>query len=311
MVGSIFLGAADISIAEILTTTGDSVARDVLLKVRVPRILMAVLVGGGLSISGAIVQALFRNPLASPYTLGMSQAASAAVIASVSIFGTGYIHPLLAAIVGCAAALALLLLFLQVTPMWNDVQLLLVGVMLGIFFSSLGLFVEYLSSTTGLLQLSRWVMGSMMLSGYRDVAIAAAVILPSFALTWWKANALDLCEVGPDIALSRGLSYRRYLTLFVVLSSLIVSVVVGLVGPIGFVGLVVPHVARLLKNSSYDQLIPVSFLLGALFLTVCDTLARVFVAPAELPVGMLTALLGAPCFFYLFLRGARHLAVQA
>lgn len=274
---------------------------------RVPRVLASFLAGASLAVCGMAFQALFRNPLATPFTLGVSSGASLG--ASLAVWGG--LHFSILGISGvsiCSFAGALIV----VTLVWlaaslnrqfsNTYTLLLAGVAVSFFFSSLILFIQYLSDFTQSYQIIRWLMGGMEVAGFSSVLPLLAVFFPAMLLFWALSRDLDLLAIDEDIAVSRGVEAARSKALLYACTSLLVGAVVALCGPIGFVGMMVPHICRLIVGWNHRILFPASLLLGGSFLTLCDTAARTLIAPAEIPVGIITAMLGGPFFLWLLFR---------
>lgn len=275
---------------------------------RVPRVLTAFLAGSALALSGMSFQALFRNALATPYTLGVSSGASLGVALCVQ-FGvgmglTGYSIQSLAALAGALLAIAMVYGLTRLRGGCSSGTMLLAGVAVSTTFSSLILFLQYVSDFANSFRIVRWLMGGVATTGYQSVlplaVLAGAGILVSMAYL----RELDLLTVGEEFAASRGVAVNRTKLIVFLGVSLMVGGVVAVCGPIGFVGMVCPHLCRLLTGGTHRTLAPATFLLGGTFLLLCDTVARVLVAPAEMPVGVITALLGGPFFLWLLFRRA-------
>ncbi len=274
---------------------------------RIPRDLAAFLAGASLAVCGMSFQALFRNPLATPFTLGVSSGASLG--ASLAVWGGLHFSILgISGISICAFAGALLVVGL----VWaaaglnrrfnNTYTLLLAGVAVSFFFSSLILFIQYLSDFTQSYQIIRWLMGGLEVVSLAAVIPLAVVFFPAMAVFLALTRDLDLLTIDEDIAASRGVETVRSKALIYVCTSLLVGSVVALCGPIGFVGMIVPHICRMIVGWNHRVLLPASLLLGGSFLAVCDTAARTLIAPAEIPVGIITAMLGGPFFLWLLFR---------
>jgi iron complex transport system permease protein len=282
---------------------------DVLWKIRVPRTMMAFLAGSGLSLAGMTFQAMFRNPLVEPFTLGVSSgAAFGATIAirlgwTFSILGISSIP--LSAFAGALASLLLVYGVSLAGRSFSTALLLLAGVAMSFFFWSLILLIQYLSDFTGSFRIMRWLMGGVETVGYDAVLDVLPFVLSGSAVVLCYARELNLLAAGEDLAASRGVSIGPVRILLFSASTLMVGGVVSLCGPIGFIGLIAPHVCRLLVGTEHRCLAPATALFGGLFLLACDTVARLLIAPAELPVGVVTALLGGPFFIWLLLRRPR------
>jgi iron complex transport system permease protein len=283
--------------------------------IRVPRTALAFLAGSGLSLAGMTFQAMFRNPLVEPFTLGVSSGAAFGATLAIrlgwmfSVLGISTIS--IAAFAG--ALLSLLLVYgLSVSRGSHSTAiLLLAGVAMSFFFWSLILFVQYLSDFSGSFRILRWLMGGVETVGYDAVLDVLPFVLSGAAVILCYARELNLLTLGEDLALSRGVAVAPVRALLFTASTLMVGGVVAVCGPIGFVGLIAPHICRLLIGTDHRFLAPATLLFGGLFLVACDTLARLIIAPAELPVGVLTALLGGPFFVWLLLRRSRSGGVLA
>ncbi len=292
----------------------DPIARAVFFRLRLPRVVMAGLVGSSLALVGAALQALFRNPLADPFTLGVSGGASLG--ASVAIaFGLGLNLvgvPLIfiAAFVG--AAMSVLLVYRLAHSGGSAMlpgALLLAGIVLNLCASAGVLVIQYLASYWRALQILRWLIGSLDVVGFDLIWKMLIFQIPGWVLLVACARELYLLATGEESAASLGVNVRRTERMVFLASSLIVGVTVSVGGAIGFVGLIVPHAARLIVGQDVRVLLPASFLLGAAFLILADTVARVAISPGELPVGAITALLGGPVFLLLLRRQQRYSAM--
>ena len=282
---------------------------EVLWRLRLPRLAAGLLAGGGLSLCGMCYQGVFRNELATPYTLGVSGGAALGVALLVRLLPTGGtllgvgLLPV-AAFAGAVGATALVMGLgrLSRTGTLSTTGLLLAGVAASFFFSSLIMFLNYLGTPGEMHQVMRWLMGGLDVYDWREVTLLAGLSLTGALLIMGRLEALDLLAIGEEYAASRGVSVRRTLLRLHLAVALIVGGVVAVCGPIGFVGMVSPHVCRLLIGSSHRRLAWCSLAFGACFLVLCDTVGRLVTAPAELPVGIVTSLLGAPFFVWLLLR---------
>lgn len=277
-------------------------------RMRVPRVAAAFLAGGGLSLCGMCYQGLFRNVLATPYTLGVSGGASLgvalAVRLNVAMGGVGGIGATsVFAFLGAMGAMGLVSLLCRARKTGSSNVLLLAGVATSFFFSSLIMLLQYVGTPGEVNQIMRWLMGGLDVYGYGELGVLAGVCVAGGAVVCLKLDELNLLAVGDDYAGSRGVSVRLTKVVLHVAVSLIVGGIVALCGPIGFVGMVSPHISRLLVGGNHRRLAPTSLVFGGTFLVLCDTVGRTVLAPAELPVGIVTALLGGPFFLWLLLRG--------
>lgn len=277
---------------------------DILRELRLPRVGLAAFTGAALALAGLLLQDLFRNPLVEPGLLGVSAGAGlAAVLAIASGLGGLWLLPT-AAFAGALATLGLVLALGQRLGR-SSATLLLVGVSVNALAAALVQLMLSIGDTGLLRSASFWLMGSFAQADARLLLPASAVLALATALAWRRATALDLWQLGDSEAAHLGLDVQRFRRETLLLASLLVALAVAQSGGIGFIGLLAPHMARRMGMTLHRQLLPASLLLGALLAVAADLLARRLIAPLELPVGVLTALLGAPAFLLLFLRGQR------
>jgi iron complex transport system permease protein len=299
------VGSGELELRDVFA--GDPTASLVLWQLRLPRVLLALLAGGLLALCGLSLQTLFGNPLAEPYTLGVASGASLGAAAAFTWAPAGVPLGLplasLAAFGGAIAATALVVALGRRSGDGGS-SLLLAGVAVALLCQALILLLQYLSDAGGTLRMVRWMMGGLAVVGFREplwlfpwLGLAAAAHL----LRRWD---LDLLLAGEEVAASRGVPVARLRLGLLLVDSMAVAALVSVVGPIGFVGLMVPHMLRRLVGSEHMLLVPACVLGGGAFLTLCDAAARTVIAPAELPVGIVTALLGAPFFLWLLRRRA-------
>ncbi|TKI06600.1 FecCD family ABC transporter permease [Martelella alba] len=279
------------------------------LNIRLPRVLLAVLVGGALALSGAVMQGLFRNPLADPGLLGVSSGAALAVAGSVVLPISlppllALYSPMLAAFIGSLAVmLAIFALCRKGESMLG--RLLLVGIAINALAGAATGVLSWLSNDRQLRQLSLWGMGSLGQAQWSTAAVVATLVLPAAFLLQRHAGRLNLLQLGEEEAHYLGVDVRRTQRHLLILSALLVGAAVAVSGIIGFVGLVVPHVMRMWLGADHRWLLPGATLAGAILLLAADSVARTLVAPAEMPVGLLTSLLGGPWFMWLILKERR------
>jgi iron complex transport system permease protein len=301
--GSVPVSTPDVWAA--LTGSGDATTRDIVLRLRLPRVLLAVLVGGGLAIAGATFQALLRNPLAEPYILGISGGASvgAVLVLALGLAAAGsWVLPL-AAFAG--ALLAILLVFRVATAAGRvmDVRvLLLAGVVVAAFFSACIAFILSVSPARTVQSAVLWIMGSLAAATWRSVVLVAVYTIPSALLLIGLARPLNLMAIGEETAHYLGADVEGVKRLSLGVAALVTASGVAFAGVIGFVGLVVPHALRLLVGSDHRALLPLSFLAGGAFLALADLVARLALAPTEIPIGVITAFVGVPFFLALLRR---------
>lgn len=275
---------------------------------RLPRVLLAGAVGLGLSVAGAVLQAITRNPLAEPYLLGVSSGASTGAVSVMILgLGAGAISLSMGAFVGALAAFAIVLLLIGGGRVSNPARVVLTGVLVSQFFTALTSLTLMLDgdadSTRGF---TYWLLGSLSGARWEPLLIAAAVIVLGTIGCLLFAPALDAFTFGWDAAASLGINVTHVRVALMVLSALITAAAVAASGAIGFIGLLVPHVVRLLAGPSHRLLLPLSGLGGAIFLIWVDTFARSAFTPHEVPVGVITALIGAPAFAVVLRKAAQQ-----
>ncbi len=293
---------------------GTEIGATVFWELRVPRVLAGFLAGAALAVSGMAFQSLFRNPLATPFTLGVSSGASFGAALAVQLGFTGVWLGVsgtsAAAFAGAMISTSLVYGLTFMRGGFSTATLLLAGVAVSFFFSSLILFVQYTADVYNAFRMLRWVMGGLSIVDYDAVLGMLPFVAAGAIVLWLARHELNLLVLGDDLAMGRGVDVPRTKRLLFFIVSLTVGGVVAVCGPIGFVGMMVPHMCRLVVGPDHRHLAPASMLFGGAFLVSCDTVARIVLAPAELPVGVITALLGGPFFLWLLLSGTaqRNLA---
>lgn len=279
---------------------------EILFRARLPRILFAALSGGALASSGVVFQAILKNPLASPFTLGVSGGgslgASLAILAGWSGAALGALSLPLCSFLGSLAVVLLVYALSRTSGGLSTLTLLLAGVVLNYICASLVLLIHYFSDFGRSLILVRWIMGSVEILDYSVFLTLAPFLLPGLILLFYLSRFLNVLSAGQEWAASRGVNVDRLLRLSYFGASLVTGSIIAFSGPIGFVGLIVPHLLRLLLGADHRLLFPAAFLAGGTFLVLCDTVARTLFSPAEIPVGILTSLLGGPLFLWLLLK---------
>ena len=272
-------------------------------EIRLPRVLLSVLVGAGLSVVGAALQALVRNPLADPYILGISSGASVGA-ALVIVFGLlSFLGAMALPVAACIGAFVTLLGVFFLARQGNRipvVRLLLAGIAMSAILSALTSFIMFLSPQDGgVAAVYFWIMGSLSGASWSSLPIPAVVVVGGTVALMVRARSLNLMLMGDDVASTLGLNVSRFRKFLLAISTILTGVVVAVSGAIGFVGLIIPHIVRILLGANHRKLLPVSALVGALFLVWVDVLARMLLAPQELPIGIITALTGGPFFIWL------------
>jgi iron complex transport system permease protein len=282
---------------------------EIFMHVRIPRIVLAALVGAALSSSGVVFQALLRNPLADPYILGISSGAGLGTMLAV-IGGFGWTlwgrSPIAVfAFIGALATVWLVWGIGRITGRYHVTGLLLAGVVVNAFFSALIMFLVSIAKSQQLHATMFWLMGNMMEEDFFALWVGTGCIVTGIVALFFLSPQLNVISVGHHDAQSIGVPVGRIEFAAFAISAFITAVAVSLSGLIGFVGLIVPHAIRLVFGPDHRQLLPLSSLAGALFLVVADTVARMIVAPAQLPVGVITAIVGGPFFLILLVRHSR------
>ena len=304
---SMLMGTAKISLAQVWALfhspadTQIGHARLILLDIRLPRIILAALVGFALALGGVVFQALLRNPLADPFILGVSSGSALGAIIGILLgFGLGIGVPAMS-FAGALLTLLLLLSFGMKRIGMESSTILLTGVIINAFFTAIIMFFVSVSADSKLHSMLFWLYGDLSQTSYSYLYLIGPMLLVSFLLIYSFASRLNLLTSGEDSALRMGVDVAKTKLVLLVIVSLMIGTVVAFSGLIGFVGLIVPHLARMALGSDHRLLLPVAALGGASFLVVADTLARTLIAPSELPVGVISAFVGAPFFLYLLL----------
>lgn len=283
--------------------------------IRIPRTLLGFFAGAGLALCGMVFQAIFKNALATPYTLGVASGASLGASIYIhlgSFLGLSYATSQLnfldfppmsfAAFLGAGLSVLFIFTISTVKKSMSTASLLLTGVTLNLFFSSFILFLQYMSDYTQSFQIIRWLMGGLEVIGMESVYGIGIVTILGSVVIFRFSQELNLLSLGEDIAQSRGVNLlSTKITLFVI-TSIIIASIISITGPIGFVGMIIPHLCRHIIGSDHRFLVPMSFVAGGVFLSLCDSFARVILSPTELPVGIVTAMLGGPFFLWILIR---------
>ncbi len=302
------VGLERIGLEAILRPVPGEIGAEIFWRIRLPRVLLAFLAGAALSLGGMAFQALFRNALATPFTLGVSSGAAFGaalyVLAGAAVGVLGLAAQSLSAFLGALLSIGVVYGLTRTRHGFSTATMLLAGVAVNFFFSSLILFLQYLSDFTDSYRIMRWLMGGIETVGYGAVLRVAPFVLIGGAVVLLFTHELNLITLGEEVAVSRGVETRSVRRALFLATSLMVGGVVAQCGPIGFVGMMAPHICRLLLGGDHRKLAPASFLFGGTFLVLCDIVSRLLIAPAEIPVGVVTALLGGPFFLWLLLGGS-------
>lgn len=275
-----------------IEAVGRGPVHDIVWLLRLPRLVLAALIGCGLAVCGVIMQAIVKNPLADPYILGISSGAS---------LGPNFVG--ISAFIG-AFVLSLAVLFISnLGGRSNSMKLLLAGMALSAVCSAFSSFIVYFANNKeGMQSIAYWLMGSLAGAKWNELAVIAPVIIVSVLFFWTQSRVLNLMLLGDETAITMGTDLHLYRQWYLLISSLIVGFAVYAAGMIGFVGLIIPHVMRMFLGPDHKKLIPASALVGAIFLVICDGLCRIIIPHTELPIGILISMIGAPCFIYLMIK---------
>ena len=310
LVAGPLIGSTHISLAKVFDRSipfADNTDAQIFFIARLPRVLAAALVGAALATAGVVFQALLRNPLATPDTLGVSSGATLGAMLAITFhfdFAFAGIASIpLASFAGSIGALGIVYALASARRRGlSTIVLLLAGVTMTAFFQALILFTQYLADFADTFRTVRWLMGTLDVGSYAPILAALPIVLVAFAMLATLPRSLDLISLGADAAAARGVNVVAAERLALASASLATGAAVSLAGPVGFIGLVVPHLVRLIVGSDHRLVLPASALFGAAFLIACDAIARTVWSSGELPVGIITALVGGPFFLWLLVR---------
>ena len=301
---SLVLGTAEISLNQIMgllsgTLQTEDPARLIILKIRLPRVILAGLVGFSLSLGGVVFQALLRNPLADPFILGVSSGSAFGAVLGIIL---GFSFNLGVPAMSFAGALLTIYLLMTLGARKMGMEsstILLTGVIINAFFTAIIMFFISIVAEARLHSMLFWLYGDLSQSRYTQLALIAPALVIASVIIYGFARHLNLLTAGEETALQLGVEVEKAKKICFLVVSLIIGLVVAFSGLIGFIGLMVPHLARMAFGADHRLLIPIASLGGASFLIAADTLARTIISPSELPVGVITAFMGAPSFIYL------------
>lgn len=301
----------DVVAAHIGIIPGDDVfgstIDSVVWSLRAPRGLLALIVGAGLALAGVVMQTLVRNPLADPYLLGVSSGASvgATAVITIGVFTSFGLYAIsVGALFGALAATAIVYLITLAQGGLTPLRLILTGVVASSAFSALASFLVFKAQDTRAAQgVMFWMLGSVVGAQWDRLLLPALVVLAAFFVLMFMSNPLDAMAAGPDTAAALGVNVERLRQILFFIQALLVGAMVAVAGGIGFVGLVIPHLARIMVGSLHRRLLPIAMVLGAVFMVWVDVIARIAAPPQEIPLGVVTGVLGAPLFLLLMGRG--------
>ena len=300
-------GAFPISFISLLQNNLTEQEQAVFLSIRLPRLLLAIVVGAALAVSGATLQGLFRNPLADPGLIGISSGSAFAVAIMIVLVGPasgflGLYGLSFAAFLGCLTTSFVLFNVAKSNGIMSVTYILLAGIAVNALAAAGTGFLTYLSDDQQIRTLTFWTMGSLGTTLWPSVIICSSIVLPACFLLYRNAHYLNILILGEDEAKHLGVNSEKLKRKIIIYTALAIGGSVAVSGIIGFVGLVVPHLIRLTLGPDHRLLIPASALTGAILLIIADTIARTIVAPAEIPVGIFTSLIGGPFFLWLLIK---------
>lgn len=281
------------------TKDSDPVLSSIVWRIRFPRVLLATVVGATLSLGGLVFQALLRNPLAEPFILGVSGGSAIGAILGILLGLSRFPGVCLTSFLGSLGTLALILVMSTGKTILRKDALLLSGVMVNAFCSAIIMFLVSITQDARLHNIIFWLMGDLSAADLPQVVMLGAILLPCFILVFVFSHAMNLLMMGKDMALTMGINIRAVTIALLVVTSFMVSATVGFSGLVGFVGLVIPHLLRLVLGPDHRFLVPACLFGGAAYLVLCDLLARTLPQQGEMPAGVITALIGAPLFIIL------------
>ena len=309
-----FFGSESLDFREVMAglfSPKTSVDIEIFLHHRIPRVLLAFLVGGALAVSGGALQVVLANPLAEPFILGIAGGGALGAVIAISVPGL-LIHlgPFstvqLFSLMGCLFCILAIYRF-SLGPLGVSMTtILLAGVTINILCGAAILLMRYLVSPHLLVAMDRWMMGGLDVVGYRELLALLPLLVPGLGLLLGQAQALNQLAFGEEMALGHGINVDWVQKQILLGTGLAAAAAVALAGPIGFVGLIIPHMVRRLSGADYRIVLPACFFLGGAFLAICDLIARTIVSPTEMPVGIITAMVGGPVFLRMLFKRERY-----
>ncbi len=288
-----------------LSMYGDGAIHDVIWLIRAPRVILAVIVGGGLAVCGLVMQAIVKNPLADPYILGVSSGASLgatlAIMLGIGVYFGVYSVGIMA-FFGAMGASVLVLVIAHAKSKPTSMKLVLSGMAVSSIFSSFSSFIVFIANDKeGIQTITFWLMGSLAGANWQTLIIVACVVLLGSLFFFFGYRTLDLMLLGDEVAITLGKNLNGARILFMMVSAVMIGFIVFVSGMIGFVGLIIPHVTRMLVGTGHKANIPLAFLCGSLFMVWADVASRIIIPYTELPIGILISMIGAPFFVYMLI----------
>lgn len=307
MVTGLSLGSTQASVHAVVKTLIGSNSADPMLEaiiwhIRFPRVLLAALVGAAMSVGGLVFQALLRNPLAEPYILGISGGSAIGAIIGILLGLSRFPGVTAMAFAGSMCTLILVMIISSGQSIHKKDSLLLAGVMVNAFCSAVIMFLVSMTQDSRLHNIIFWLMGDMSMTDLKQVGILSAILIPGFVLIFCLSHAMNLLLMGREMAMSAGLQLKTITLTLLVATSFMVSATVSHCGLIGFVGLVIPHLLRMMLGPDHRVMVPACILGGSAYMVFCDLLARTLPQQGEMPAGVITAMIGAPLFIILLKR---------
>ena len=304
-IGSVSISAHDIFAIVLKGDSSNTVAYNIIWKIRLPRIILGALLGGALSLSGFLIQTFFRNPIAGPFVLGISSGAKL-FLAVTTIVMTGLFNKMPVSVTVAASFVGSLLSLLLVLLFTGKVRsmsiLLVIGIMISYICSAITDLLINFANDSDIVNLTHWSKGSFSAATWQDVCISAYIVLPALLIIFLASKPMGAYLMGEGYAKSLGVNIKAFRVLLVLMTGILSSCVAAFAGPISFVGIAVPHISRLLlKTSKPILMIPASFLCGASFCVLCDLAARTLFAPTELSISTVTSAIGAPIVIWLLI----------
>lgn len=315
---AVTMGSVDISIKEVYevilyklfnigdSTIGTGAVADVVWLIRMPRIVLAIAVGAGLSVVGIVMQAIVKNPLADPYILGVSSGASlgatlAVVLGIGSVFGSNSLG--IMGFIGAFGVSILVLMISNIGGRSNSIKLLLAGMALSSVCSSFSSFLVYISDDSQKLKtITFWLMGSLAGAKWNEIVIILPVIILGTIFFITQYRTLNLMLLGDEVSITLGTDLHKFRIIYLVITSLMIGLLVYVSGMIGFVGLIIPHIVRIIFGTDHKKIIPITALLGSIILIWADVISRILIKGTEIPIGIVISIIGAPLFVWLMIK---------
>ncbi len=295
-----------IFLAPFIGEGGFFISKNILFQIRIPETLTAFLTGASLSLAGLVFQSMFRNSLATPYTLGISSGAGfgAALSVKFALFSSilGFFGITIFAFLGAMSSLFLITLIASLKKNYSMHTLLLSGIAVNFTFSSFIMFIQFLADKSESSSIIHWLMGSIETIGYSDAITIIPFLLIAFLIFLKYSKEADMISFSEQTSLSMGVDVVKTRKTMILFASILTAGIVAITGPIGFVGMVVPHITKRLFTNKHLILFPISLILGGAFLVFCDVISRTIIFPSRIPVGVITALLGGPFFLWIVLK---------